>query len=753
MRLTKLFRLALMAAILAASVSCAVAPLPDRSWVYGDLRLLQSAAEGLHPSADILAVYTRVAGSDLQVRIDFLDLPLTPDQDVYIALDTRPGGSNAAFLSPWQPASTNPADLTQTALPWDILLALPAAGSPRAFDLRQAGPSTSILPRLVRDPSLDTLTVSLNSASIPQPFHLQVFVTGPCASPAEPCNHRPLDWTAVLASDAQPPQARAALLMAFWDTFPAYTPALALRRWDGAHTGPNGGRHGLNLLLTAAAQNFVPLVLLDLKTPASLAALDLIGATKRIRGLSDADLLILPDAAYGQPEDVALGYSRRAAAGFGLPGSQLAYSPSGQLQPGYLAQFVPLADATHLSRAGATRLIPLPPAEAVQATDGGPSPDVRQALLEAALSDDASRLVVLGGDLPHSTWGNADASAATFAWIDAHPWIQPLNGEELLTFPVGANRSTPAPASARPAAFPTYDGNGGQVTLSPSVLMDALSRAPKNAITDLAWQAFFSLTATSADAGLQELRAQYLGDVPSLIAASRWADGSPPSAGGCETFKGEGEETCQLTNDHFLAILKGQDARLEYLFYRDERGVHQIIGPSSQFTVGLSDPSRWHPEKGPAADPSVIQGAFAEGADEKMTRYTASGNTFTASNGSFSKSYRLTEAGLEVNYHLTAPLTERLPLAVDPQAFYFSPVQYQGVFAPGSWTWGLVGGLRVEVRTEAALSAADFTASLPFLSQPEDPDQDYPAGHYLPFPISVVSLSSDRDFRVTISIK
>jgi hypothetical protein len=541
--------------------------------------------------------------------------------------------------------------------------------------------------------------------------------------------------------------------MAFWDTYPAYTPALALRRWDGAHTGPNGGRHGLNLLLTAAAQNFVPLVLLDLKTPASLAALDLIGATKRIRRLSDAGLLILPDAAYGQPADVALGYSRRAAAGFGLPGSQLAYSPSGQLQPGYLAQFVPLANATHLSRAGATRLIPLPPAGAVQATDDGPSTGVRLALLEAALSGDASRLVVLGGDLPHSTWGNADASAATFAWIDAHPWIRPLSGEDLLTFPVGANQSAPPMANNRPAAFPTYDGHGGQVTLSPSALIDALSRAPKNAITDLAWQAFFSLTASGADAGLQELRAQYLGDVTSLITASRWADGALPSAGGCETFKGEGEETCQLANDTFLAILKGQDARLEYLFYRDALGVHQVIGPSSQFTVGLSDPSRWHPEKGPAADPSVVQGAFAEGAEQKMTQTTASGNTFTASNGSFSKSYRLTEAGLEVIYHLTAPLTEHLPLAVDPQAFYFSPAQYQGVLAPGSWTWGLVGGIRVEVQTEAVLSAADFTASLPFLSQPEDPDQDYPAGHYLPFPLSVVSLSSDRDFRVRISIK
>ena len=35
------------------------------------------------------------------------------------------------------------------------------------------------------------------------------------------------------------------LLLAFWDTLPASTPIQLLRRWDGAHTGPYGQRHGL----------------------------------------------------------------------------------------------------------------------------------------------------------------------------------------------------------------------------------------------------------------------------------------------------------------------------------------------------------------------------------------------------------------------------------------------------------------------------------------------------------------------------
>ena len=48
--------------------------------------------------------------------------------------------------------------------------------------------------------------------------------------------------------------------MVFWNTLPSATPAQTLRRWDGAHTGPMGGKHGLSVLLQAAASQGVPLV-------------------------------------------------------------------------------------------------------------------------------------------------------------------------------------------------------------------------------------------------------------------------------------------------------------------------------------------------------------------------------------------------------------------------------------------------------------------------------------------------------------
>ena len=129
--------------------------------------------------------------------------------------------------------------------------------------------------------------------------------------------------------------------MAFWDAFPVTTPTQALRGWDGAHTGPLGARHGLKFLLADANQFGIPMALLDLKNPASLAALDFMGNIPEIQTLVARRLLILPDVAYGEPVALALGLSRRAMAGFGLPTSPFVYvnstGPLASPQPAALA--------------------------------------------------------------------------------------------------------------------------------------------------------------------------------------------------------------------------------------------------------------------------------------------------------------------------------------------------------------------------------------------------------------------------------
>jgi hypothetical protein len=702
-RITHRLLLLLSVLCLLPIVSC-VPVSSYHDWTYADLRFLDPLDDTSTPSTDILAVYTRSLGSDLEIRVDLLDLPLTPDYDLCITLDTLPGGN-----------------------PWNLTINIPAGARP---GISPAG--SHIIPRLIRDPWLDTVTVRFNLLDIPQPFKLQV-------TTFSPGNPDPQDVTPVVQSDSTPPPRRAPLALIFWDVFPATTPAQALRRWDGAHTGPRGERHGLKHIIENAGKYGLPVTLLDLKTPASLAALDYLGFLGQIKTLASHGLLILPDVAFGQPGNTSLDFSRLAASGFDLPASQFVYSTSSDLQSVYPAQFLRLDINTQLAYSGGTRLIPLPAADDLQATQDGPSIDVRRSLVAQVFSDDPSGLVVLGGDLPHSTWGNENMAGPTFAWIAAHPWIQSLNGNDLIAFPV-ETRSIP------PSAIP-YE-------VSP--FLAALSSAHDNSLTDSAWLNYFMLTSLTSDERLQSLRKNYLGQVGELLAASRWAE-NPTVQSACDLdLNNDGQLECLLSNSKFLAILHPAGARLTNLFLLDAAGPHQLVGPSSQFTVGLSDPSEWHLELGEASDPSVIPGAFSDDSDTWLLYASETGSeeiTFTSPDGNRLKRYQLVEAGIKIEYQGSGPVSTHIPLVVDPVAFLFKPTEYFSMPVPGAWSWGLVDGTSIQVLTNATLSAQSFTDSLTYLSQSEDPDRSYPGGHYLPFPLSVVSIQGQEDFIIQLLVK
>jgi len=470
-----------------------------------------------------------------------------------------------------------------------------------------------------------------------------------------------------------------------------------------------------------------------------LAAFDYLDDTGQIPAMARHGLLILPDVAYAEPADISLKFSRRAAGGFGLPVSRFVYAADSDLQPGYPAQFMALPDASHLAASGGTRLIPLPSAQAVEATEDGPSLEVRRALVKAALSSDPADLVVLGGSLPDSTWGSADMAGPTFAWLAGHPWIQPLNAEALMAFPLGAKYLSPRPVV--PPASPW---------------LEAMRSIPDNAISESAWQAYLTLSAPSSDPRLQALQADYLGQVEELLLAARWAENPSIKTDCSADLDNDSHPDCILSNLTSFAVLDSQDGRLTYLFTLDAAGPHQLIGPTSQFVVGLSDPSVWRPDLGEAADPGVIPGAFSDdtGAlDVNLFTATSGEVIFTSPDRERIKTYRLMENGIEVTYRVPGSVTTRVPLTVDPQKFYFGPTDYRPAITPHSWTWSLLKGVGVKLQTNAKLSAQGFVSSFPFLSMPEDPNLEYPNGHYIPFPLSLVTIQGDQNFSVQIVVK
>ena len=696
--------------LLLATAACAASPV-NRPWVPADLRVLAPQV-ATSPATEILAVYTRTTDLSVDIRVDLLDI--------------NPGDTYRLKIVLW-----NDRNFSQTPL----TITIPSSGAAQTGGLQAGKPF--IWPRILQDFQLDTITVSLNRFLIGKAYRLDVssYTTDPLRLADEVDNVR---------SDARPPSEHAPLLMAFWDDFPVTTPTQALRGWDGAHAGPLGSRHGLKYLLADSRQSGVPVALLDLKNPASLAALDFMGNIPEMQGLVARGLLILPDVAYGEPASVALGLSSRAAAGFGLPASPFVYqlsanplaSPPPAALAHYRAQFLTLADPTHLARSDGRLLIPLPSANAVEATQDGPSLAVRRALIATARSTDPADLVVLGGSLPQSTWGEPDMADPSFAWIAAHPWIRPLTGPDVLAFPSRAQTVPAAP-----------------IATSNLPWLEALQGAPENAASRLAWQTYLTLTAFTPDAQMQALRSAYLGQVGELLAAAQWASQPAVRVDCREDLNGDGRAECILANRQYFAILETDGARLTQFFHLDANGPHQLVGPSAQFALGLSDPSEWHPEQGEAADPSVIPGAFTD-AGAAWTAYTPTiqpdGIRFTSPDGRLIKTYQLTQAGITVRYQAAGSVSTRIPLAVDPQRFYSGPAAYQATLAPHAWTWSLAGGSSVEVRSEATLAGEGFISAIPFLSLSEDPNLDYPKGDYLPFPISLVTIQGDGNFSVEI---
>ncbi len=197
---------------------------------------------------------------------------------------------------------------------------------------------------------------------------------------------------------------------------------------------------------------------------------------------------------------------------------------------------------------------------------------------------------------------------------------------------------------------------------------------------------------------------------------------------------------------------------MTFLFTRDEKGMHQLIAPSAQFAVGLSDPSEWQVTRGEAADPAQIMGAFSD-TPNPFGNYTAAWTsndtlTLTGTEVSRVKTFRLTESGLEIRYYSKVPVSTLIPIAIDPwQRFQTGwASQVRASLSPQSWTWGLAGGTRLEVRTAAPFSAQGITVSFPFLSQAEKPNLDYPAGYFYPFPLSVMEIHATGDFTILLSL-
>jgi hypothetical protein len=355
-------------------------------------------------------------------------------------------------------------------------------------------------------------------------------------------------------------------------------------------------------------------------------------------------------------------------------------------------------------------------------------------------------LLVLGGDLPTSAWGNPQAARETLRYLAAHPWVQPLKASDLQVL-----TPSPAPFSATSTTQAAPD----------NALLAALRQAPDNNASLAAWECFQSMYAPVSPPAskLPELRAHYAGLVWELLAAAQWA-ARPMAQASCDVDPdGDGQAECILASENAFILAEQNSGALSLAFarYPAETDVHQLIGPSSQFITGLSEPTDWRLDSSAQADPAVIDGAFAE-PDLGYTGQAEAGELiFNSTDGQRRKIYRLTPNGFRLEYQGVAAgsrIALHLPLALDPWLRFYpgwADRSRQRLSSEG-WSWQVTPGLKAMVQSSTPLKAQTFLDSRPFLGQTEDPNLDYPAGHFLIFPLALVDFSGQEDFYVEVNL-
>lgn len=755
--------------LLAFLAACQPAPAEHllAPWTYSDVRWIDPV-DSASPTQDIVALYTRSIDDDMQIRLDFLEQAPLPDYDVYVVIDHSPGGR---FDLPVEGRSS---------IAWDTLLAIPANKPSQVLEASgNRRRNTAMLAH--RYPPKDVLTIAIKKRPLGDSaagFKLQVFVT-----PAE--NKAVVDQTEAIHTLALPPPP-AQILFAFWDVYPASTPATALRRWDGAHTGPFGGRHGLGNLLRVANASQIPLVLLDLKNPNSLAALQFIGKDKLVSELQDEGLVVIPDyvppslsTPIALPDPVLQRYftiNRSIAEQFDFVSSPFAYSATGNFPALSPWRFTFAQTATHagetgielkpsfLNRRGQNThlLIPSSAEAAIQAEREKPSLQVRQATVQMALENasvqaGAGAVLVLGGSLPTSSWGDPQAARSSFDYLKSRPWIRILNSYDLLALRPAASQDGSSAAGRPMEKLP-------DAPITP--LLEALQNAPENTLGRSAWLVYQSAFTPHFPASekLAALRQHYLGDVWSLLTAAKW-EVQPANIATCESDPDhDGQAECVLASANIYAQIEASSGALDLLIIRSAsfeggtKPVHQIIAPSSQFISGLSDPSTWNLQ-GAQADPSVLPGGFSEPEASYHPSLKEQSIVLSSGNGQIQKIYRLNADNLEVAYHFSGnpSLSQaQFILALDPWQ-RFTPGwanDYRLEIAPSIVRWFAPGGSAVEIRPggNASLSATTFKDSIHLLGVTEDPNKDYPPGHYLPFPLALLKVKVGGDFAIQIRI-
>lgn len=676
---------------------------------------------------DLAALSARLQPDSLTVRLDLLEQPLV---EFSTEVDLQTSAARATILiAPDLSVSIQPADST----------------------LFQSANAQWI--------TATGLEIRLSSSQ-PLPADTEVTVTL-----RDPVSGQPLDDLVPTALSAPAPApAQAALI--FWNVMPASTPAQALRRWDGAHTGPVGQRHGLKHLLDAASQSGLPITLLDALTPQALAALELLGQVDTLLGLQQQGWVSFAQPSWGDPAacQAALQLSQSAAGEYELtaaPGVISGPLPADCLTDAADFSFAWLGQSAQtIQTLQGVSLLPLPhpPYDSSAAkefafsqVDGKRlSSAILRQLLENALSADPQRVLVLGGSLPESLFAEQSVAAQLMQSIADLPWVRVLSLAELQQIPAGQAAELPqgcadlfcSPESGNLRAY-TPAGLPAGMTLAEtqSRLRAALQpQSISDPFTRQTWLAYLALTQPASLPERAQLQANYLGQLGYPLYALLWAQQPAPIARCDIDLDWDAEAECVLANQSTLAIFEHRGAALVGLYTLQGQSLTRWIAPSSTLALGLGDSSAWKLTTGAFSDPGSLPGAFSIAQDSRVysSQITANRLIFNLPASPDAKAFELGDDG-SLLFTWAGESTQNLNLPViPPRAATLSPAWAQSASLqqePDSLRLNSGPQVTFTLNQAEIVSIDSFLDTLKYIQQPEDANQVFDEGHFLPYPL------------------
>ena len=703
------------------------------NWKYADLRILDPS-DAREPNEDIIAIYTRFIGQSFQIRIDFLNMDQQAGRDIYIALDTNPGGKSSF--------ETDNRSYIHSEIDWDYLIKISDAMN---FSILNAHSVVldGVKTFIVIDQPQDRMIISLPKKYLPiYPGNTSVQVFTASAD-----THQIADAINPVAVDAPPPP-RSKVLLAFWNTFSAASPAETLRSWAGAHSGPMSSRHGLSYLLIAADRTGSTIFVLDGITPEMLSALDYIKQLPHINSLINRGVLAFTDLNGIKNDNNKRIYDwlnerKGGVIDFYLLLNSLFIQDNSNLFFGVngYAKFAKESNACDFNDLNNHNyLINSIPVECKD-------------LLLSYTSTHSKGPLIIGGDFSLSLLGNPSFSRDFFTYLHEHPWIQILSGSDIVNTEATIIKPISINTGVTVTHLPiqqTYQSTA-QDKLAHSLVM-----APRNIVTALAIQTY-SLINRPDNMDIMQLSPAYIGQVGEMIAAAEWVN-APSIIETCDIdLDYDGINECILSNENIFMVVEPEGGYIPFVFSRDDLGIHQIIGPTWEFLLGISDPSEWDPGFGVRADAGQILGAFQDSFVNWKTYQTIvkPGEVDLYNEmGSISKNIKLFTNHISVTIQNLekSQFNSYIPLVVDPWRRYsagWGDLYAQGLITH-NYSWGISNGVKVTIQSNNPLVASTFKDSEEIMLQPEDPNYNFSPGHYLPYPMSLVKIDTYANASIDI---